>query len=477
MLNPSRFPHVFVLLTAVIFVCSLLTYVVPSGEYKREKRQVGIGERTVVVPGTYAGIEKDFSSGGILFGGGSSDKAQPVSFFGFLSAIPRGMQQAADIIFFIFIIGGVFGILQRTGTIIAAIQKLLQLFAGSSQLMVIILMIAVGIGASTLGMGEEFIPLVPLFLIVSKKLGYDRLFGLGIVLVAAQVGFAAATTNPFTVQIAQSIAEVPLNSGLLFRLIFFVVAMSVGIVYVLRYGAMIKKNPQRSLMADDDFTLDGVAFDSVTFTARHGAIIGIGVLLFAFIICAVQELGWWMSEMAGGFFLIGIAAVAISRLPLNEGAKAFVKGMEEMVVAALVVGFAKGVQVVLDDGKILDTIIHAAATALEQYHEFVAAAGMLVFQTALNVLIPSGSGQAAVTMPLMAPLADLLGITRQTAVFAFTCGDGFSNMVIPTSGLLMAMLGMAKIPFVRWVRFSFPLFGMLFGLSMLFLVLAVLTGY
>ncbi len=477
MLKASRFPHVFVLLTSVIFVCSLLTYIVPSGEYKREKRKIGATQRTVVVPGTYAGIDKEFSFEGILSGGGESDKAKPVSLVQFLSAIPRGMQAAADIIFFIFIIGGVFGILQRTGTIIAAIQKLLDFFAGSSQLMVVILMIVIGIGASTLGMGEEFIPLVPLFLIVSKKLGYDRLFGLGIVLVAAQIGFAAATTNPFTVQIAQSIAEVPLNSGLLFRIIFFCITMSVGVFYLLRYGAAVKNDPQRSLMADDDFSLEGVAFDRVEFSARHGAIIGIGAVLFAFIIYAVQELGWWMSEMAGGFFLIGIAAVIISRLPANVAAKAFVKGMEEMVVAALVVGFAKGVQVVLDDGKILDTIIFTAAGMLQQYHEFVAAAGMLVFQTLLNVFIPSGSGQAAVTMPLMAPLADLLGVTRQTAVFAFTCGDGFSNMVIPTSGLLMAMLGMANIPYARWVRFAFPLFGMLFLLSVVFLVLAVLTGY
>jgi uncharacterized ion transporter superfamily protein YfcC len=164
-------------------------------------------------------------------------------------------------------------------------------------------------------------------------------------------------------------------------------------------------------------------------------------------------------------------------MSLNNATKAFVKGLEDMVVAALVVGFARGVQVVLQDGQILDTIIYSAATELQNFHQFVAAGGMLVFQTTLNFFIPSGSGQAAVTMPLMAPLSDLIGITRQTAVFAFTCGDGFSNMVIPTSGILMAVLAIAKVPYTKWLKFVLPLFVMLFILSVVFLIIAVIIQY
>jgi uncharacterized ion transporter superfamily protein YfcC len=461
----------------VVFICSIFTYIISSGKYEREKKQVGSVERNVVIPGTYKEMPKHISPKGVIIGDEVEGEASPVSFFGFLSAIPRGMEEAADIIFFIFIIGGVFGILQKTGTIMAFIQKLLDLFGHSANLLVIILMIAVSIGASTLGMGEEFIPLIPLFLVVSKKLGYDRVFGVGIVWLAAETGFAAATTNPFTVNIAQGIAEIPLNSGITFRLIFFAFAISISVIFLLRYGAKIKKDPSKSVMPDDDFSLEEHSFEKVEFKKEHLITLIVGAVLFSFILFAVQQFGWWINEMAGGFLLIGFSAIAISRMSLNNATKAFVKGLEDMVVAALVVGFARGVQVVLQDGQILDTIIHSAATELQNFHQFVAAGGMLVFQTTLNFFIPSGSGQAAVTMPLMAPLSDLIGITRQTAVFAFTCGDGFSNMVVPTSGILMAVLAIAKVPYTKWLKFVLPLFVMLFMLSIVFLIIAVIIQY
>ncbi len=472
-----KMPHVFALLTGVVLVCSIFTYLITSGKYEREEKKVGTLTRNVVVPGTYKELPKHITPQGVILGDEQEGKASPVSLFGFLSAIPRGMEKAADIIFFIFIIGGVFGILQRTGTIMAFIQKLLNIFGKSSTLLVIILMIAVAIGASTLGMGEEFLPLIPLFLIVSKKLGYDRVFGVGIVWLAAEIGFAAATTNPFTVQIAQGIAEIPLNSGIGFRLVFFVITLLVGIIFLLRYGAKIKKDPSKSIMPDDDFSLSELSFEKIEFKKYHLMIMIMGIGLFAFIIYAVQTFGWWINEMAGAFFLMGILAVIISRMSLSDASDAFVKGMKEMVVAALVVGFARGVQVVLQDGQILDTIIYSAATTLQNFHQFIAAGGMLVFQTSLNFFIPSGSGQAAVTMPLMAPISDLIGITRQTAVFAFTCGDGFSNMIIPTSGILMAVLSLAKVPYTKWLKFVFPLFAILFLLSIIFLILAVIIQY
>ncbi len=181
--------------------------------------------------------------------------------------------------------------------------------------------------------------------------------------------------------------------------------------------------------------------------------------------------------MSGAFFLLGILCVIISRMSLSDASNSFIKGMQEMVVAALVVGFARGVQVVLQDGQILDTIINSAATNIQGFHEYFATTGMLVFQTTLNFFIPSGSGQAAVTMPIMAPLADLIGISRQTAVFAFTCGDGFSNMIIPTSGILMAVLSLADVPFVKWVKFIFPLFALSMFLSLIFLFIAIQIEY
>lgn len=472
-----KLPHVFVLLTAVVFICSVLSYIIPSGTFERETKQIGAVKRTLVIPGTYSELPKQYSVKGTILGEEVEGKATPVSIVGFLSAIPRGMEEAADIIFFIFMIGGVFGILQRTGTIIAFLQKMLDVFGKTPNLLIILLMIVIGIGASTLGMGEELLPLIPLFLIVSKELGYDRIMGVAIVWVAAEIGFAAATTNPYTVQIAQNLAEVPLNSGITFRIIFFAVTMSISIAYLLWYGARIKKDPSKSVMSDDKFILDDISFEKVRFKKEHLIIIFTGVGLFAFIIYAVQYYDWWINEMSGAFFLLGILCVLISRMTLSDATSAFIKGMEEMVVAALVVGFARGVQVVLQEGQILDTIINTAASNLLNFPEYIAAGGMLVFQSSLNFFIPSGSGQAAVTMPLMAPLADLIGISRQTAVFAFTSGDGFSNMIIPTSGILMAVLSLAKVPFVKWVKFVLPLFIVCMLLSFLFLYIAVQVGY
>jgi uncharacterized ion transporter superfamily protein YfcC len=472
-----RMPHVFVLLLSVVFVSALLSYIIPSGQFSREEKVVGGIKKTLVIPGTFKEISKHYSLIGIVLDEEIEGKSTPVSLMGFLTAVPKGLEEAADIIFFIFIIGGVFGILQRTGTIIAFLQKLLKVFLNNPNLLIIILMITIGIAASTLGMGEELLPLIPLFLIISKKLGYDRIMGVAIVWLAAEIGFAAATTNPYTVQIAQNLAQVPLNSGILFRIIFFAVTMFIAIWYLLNYGKKVKKDMKNSAMPDDDFKVEDLSFEEINFNKRHLVIIITGITLFAFIIYSVQNYGWWINEMAGAFLLLGILCVVISGMSLKTATDSFIKGMEEMVVAALVVGFARGVQVVLQDGQILDTIINSAANNLQDLPKFVGAGGMLLFQTTLNFFIPSGSGQAAVTMPLMAPLSDLIGITRQTAVFAFTCGDGFSNMVIPTSGILMAVLSLAKIPFTNWLKFVFPLFLIMMLVSFLFLGLAVYINY
>jgi len=478
-----KVPHVFVLLTAVILVCCVMTYIVPSGSYERETKIVEGKERTLLVPGTYKPIEKHISVRSVLLGEKVEGKATPVGLHGFLTAIPRGMEAAADIIFFIFIIGGVFGILQRTGVITAAIGRLLRKMGHSGPVLTIVLMAVLALGGSTLGMGEEFIPLVPVFLIVAYRLGYDRLYGMALVLLAADVGFAASTTNPFTVSVAQGIAEVKLHSGMGLRLIFLFCAFGLSVTYLLRYGARIKRDPSLSLLAGTedrekiDAALQVESEDVTTYNKHHTAILVSCLLIFGFILFATQRYGWWMSDMAGGFFLMGIVAVIAARLPLDEAAKSFVKGMEEMVVAALVVGFARGIAVVLSDGLIIDSVVHGAAMVLQTVPKYIAVVGMLLYESTLNLFIPSGSGQAAVSIPLMAPLSDILGISRQTAVFAFTCGDGLSNMIIPTSGILMAMLGLAKIPYGRWLRFMLPLFLQLFLLASVFLVIAVLINY
>ena len=482
LLKRIKIPHVFVLLAEVVLVCSILTYVIPSGEYERQTIKVGESTRTVMVPGTYKTIPKHVSLESVVLGEKVEGKASPVSVVGLLSAIPRGLENVADIVFLVFIVGGVIAVIQRTDTISAVIQALLSRFSSSGPALTIVLMIAVAIGGSTMGMGEELIPLVPIFLLVSQKLGYDRVYGFTLVYLAANVGFAASTTNPFTVQIAQGIAELPLGSGMPLRLVFFTACMATTLAYVLRYGRKIKRDPSKAVVPFEDSAvatgkIETGKIEITRLRASHVWILVTCAAVFALIISLMQVRGWWLNEMSGGFLLMGVIAVAVSRLPVSEAVAAFVKGMEDMVVAALVVGFARGVQVVLADGQILDSVIFYAASLLLNTSRILAAEGMLVFQTTLNFFIPSGSGQAAVTMPLMAPLSDILGITRQTAVFAFTCGDGFSNAIIPTSGLLMAMLSLAKVPYEKWLRFVMPLFLQLTLLSGLFLAIAVLIKY
>ncbi len=473
-----KLPHVFVLLACIVFISSLLTYVIPSGRYQRETKTIGTTERTLVVPGTYNTIPKHYSLRGVFLGDESTEElSTPISFHGFFTAIPRGMEKSADIIFFIFLIGGVFGILQRTGTIPAVIRKLLDIFGHSATWLTVIIMVSLAVGGSTLGMGEEFIPLVPIFLIISNRMGLDRIYGLALVMLAADMGFAAATTNPFTVNIAQGVAELPLNSGIWLRVIFFVCCMTLTVTYVLRYGYRIKADPSVSLLAGDGEPVVEDNLDDHTFSRVHLTTLISCMLIFAGILYGVQKFDWWMSDMAGGFLLMGLIAAYLCKLSAADSAKAFVKGMEDMIVAALVVGFARGIQVVMEDGQIMDTVIYAAASILETVPRYVSVVGMLFFQTTLNFFIPSGSGQAVVTMPLMAPLADVLGITRQTAVLAFQFGDGLSNTIIPTSGMLMAMLSLAKIPYGKWAKFFLPLFFQLLALAAAFLVIAVAIDY
>lgn len=469
-------PHVFALLTGVILVCSLLSYLIPSGEFSRESMTVGALTRTVVIPGSFERLDKAVTVEGLFIPVEVEGKATPVSLLEFLSAIPRGLRETSEIVFLIFLIGGVFGIFQRTGTITAVLHTLIQRYRSSGPLLTVILMLGISISSSTLGMGEEFIPLVPIFLYVARELGYDRIYGLALVMVAADIGFAAATTNPFTVQIAQGIAEVPIGSDLGFRLVFYTACMAVTIGYMFWYGRRVRRDPSLSIMGKDDFVIKGLGEVHYTLHRYHIWTVVLCGMVFAGIIYAVQAMGWWLAEMSAGFLLMGLIAAFLARLSVADTTKAFIKGMEEMLVAAIVVGFAKGIQITLEDGQIMDTMIHVAAGMLDHLPRIVAAEGMLVFQSGLNFFIPSGSGQAAATMPLMAPLADLLGVSRGAAVFAFTCGDGFSNLIIPTSGTLMAMLALADISYGKWLKFLWPLFLMLMLLSGLFLAWLVVMG-
>jgi len=473
-----KIPHVFIFLTIIILFCSILTYIVPSGSYERTTKIYNHIEQTVIIPGSYQEIPNHFSLKGLILGTNVEGAASPTSLLGLFSSVPKGMNQAAALIFFVFIIGAVFNLIQHTGTVNVFVFNLLKKFKKSPVLLTFILYTAFAFAATFLGMGAEFIPLIPILLILSKEMGYDRLFGVSILLIPQGVGWSSAITNPFTVQIAQQIAELPIGSGILLRIVMFLVCFVVGFSFLMLYGKKVKKDRSKSLMSDDEFILDkDVKLVDTPFTKRHFWIALTSLVLFGLILFAVQTMGWGLIEMTGGFFMVGLLTILISGMSGEESMEAFIKGLQIMIVPALIVGFARGIQVVLKEGQVIDTILFHAASILQTMPKMVAVQGMYFFQTLLNFFIPSASGQAMVSMPLMVPLADLLGITRQTAVLAFTSGDGFSNMIIPTNGVLMAILGIAQVPFEKWFKFIIPLFIIMAVIAGVFLMVAVTINY
>jgi uncharacterized ion transporter superfamily protein YfcC len=473
-----RIPHVFIFLSGIILFCSVLTYIIPSGSFERSTKIFNNVEQTVIIPGSYYEIPKHYSFKSLILGDNIEGKASPTSLLGLFSSIPKGMNQAAALIFFVFIIGAVFNVIQHTGTVNVFVFKLLKKFKSKPILLTFILFTGFALSATFLGIGTEFIPLIPILLILSKEMGYDRLFGVSILLIPEGIGWSTAITNPFTVQIAQQIAELPIGSGMVLRIIMFLICFVIGFAFLMFYGKKVKKDRSKSLMPDDEFILDEeVELVDTPLTKKHVWIALSSLVLFGMILYAVQTMGWGLIEMTGGFFTVGFITILISGMSGEESMDAFIKGLQMMIVPALIVGFARGIQVVLQEGQVIDTILYHAASVLQEMPRPLAAEGMFFFQTMLNFFIPSASGQAMVSMPLMVPLADLLGITRQTAVLAFITGDGFSNMIIPTNGVLMAILGIAMVPFEKWFKFVAPLFIILSIIAAIFLMAAVVINY
>jgi uncharacterized ion transporter superfamily protein YfcC len=473
-----KVPHVFIFLSGIILLCSILTYFVPSGSFDRTTRSYGKVTQSVVVPGSYKEIPKHYSLDAVIFGEKVEGKATPVSILGVFSAIPKGLKDSAVLIFYVFIIGAVFALIHHTGAISALLFVLIGRFGNQPKRLFLLIFLLLFSGASFMGIATETIPLIPMFLYLSKRMGYDRIFGIGLIAVPAFLGWSAGVTNPFTVQIAQMIAELPIGSGIGLRILLYIAYAGLGFYFLMRYGDRVKKDPSKSLMKED--TLDMTDYDLIEeqdLKRRHIIILFVFVISYAAILFAVQTIGWGLIEMSAGFIAITILVTLIAGMSGDESMNALVKGLQTMIVPALVVGVARGISVVLQEGMIIDTILQSASSTLASFPQLVAAEGMLFFQSTLNFFIPSASGQALVSMPLMTPLADILGISRQTTVLAYILGDGLSNLIIPTNGVLMAMLGIAKVPFEKWFKFVFPMFVFSILIAMGFMALAIVTGY
>ena len=447
-----RIPDPLVIICALILLAQIATYVLPAGEFERDGRQV--------VSGTYHRVD-----------------AEPLQPFAFLTAIPRGMAEAQDIIFFIFVVGGVFGILRATGATDALIGAAITHLDGRPGYLVAGMVGLFALGSSTVGMAEEYLPFVPILVTMCLAMKMDAVVAVGMIYVGAGIGYGCAAVNPFTVLVAQDIAGVALTSGQGVRWALLVVCAAVGVHHILRYVTRLRRDPASSLVVDVDYSTGFPLPDDVRLTRRRGLVICAFVTGLAIFVYGVAAWEWYLTELTAVFLGLGLVAAVIAGLGPSRVASSFYKGAAELTATALIVGFARAIQVVLSDGRVLDTIINALAGPLQSLPAHLSAVGMLGVQTAVNLFIVSGSGQAYVTMPIMAPLADLTGLTRQTAVLAYQFGDGFTNMLVPTNALLMGVLGLARIPYQRWVSFVAPLLVKLFLVAVVALMLAVELGY
>jgi uncharacterized ion transporter superfamily protein YfcC len=453
-----KVPHTLVLLFGMIVVAQILTWVLPQGSYERVENAEG---REEVVADSFTPL----------------DEAERLPAWAFLTSVPRGFAAAGDIIFFVFLIGGAFGVFRATGSADALIGRLLEKLGGKAWALVLGGVLLFAAGSSTIGMAEEYLPFVPILVALCLGLGFDRLTAVGILCVGYSVGYGCAAINPFTVLIAQGVAGLPPTSGLWYRLVLFVPFVAVGVHHVLRYAHKVQADPARRLLAEGDE--DGVQADTVhpPLDGPRAVILALVGLAIAVLVVGIQQHHWYLEEMGAIFVGLTLVMALVARMGASRTAREFCEGAAELTTTALLIGFARTIQVVLDDGRVVDTIIHGVAQPLTQAGPHVAAVGMFFFQSLCNLFVPSGSGQAFVTMPLMAPLADLVGVSRQVAVLAYQFGDGFTNIIVPTNAVLVGILAMAKVPLERWFGFVLPFMLKIWVVGSVALVVAVALGY
>ncbi|MEJ2383588.1 MAG: TIGR00366 family protein [Xanthomonadales bacterium] len=457
MIKKLKVPHTLVLLYGMIVLAYALTLLLPAGKFATETSH----GHEVVVPGTYAVIED----------------APRLPLTELFTVIPRGLGDAQGIIFFVFLIGGALAVIRATGALDAALARILRRFGGQPALLILMGMLAFAIGSSTIGMAEEYIPLVAILITLCVGMRMDTVAALGIMVVGYGIGYGTAVMNPFTVLVAQEVAGLEPVSGLMFRLAMFLPFFALGYVHVLRYANRVRNDPAASLVADIPEAQPPEPPQTGPITLRQRLVLLATLATLVFVVWGIKEHQWYFVELGAAFFALAIVAGVIARLSFDDMARHFVNGAGELIGTALLIGFARAIQITLDDGQVLHTSVHGLSQPLLAAGAEASAIGMLFIQSALNFFVPSGSGQAYVTMPIMGPISDIVGVSRQVAVLAYQMGDGFMNMIVPTNAVLMGILGICGIPYGRWFRFIWPLMLQLLVLGSVTMVIAVLIGY
>ncbi len=455
-----KIPHTYVLIFTIIIVAALLTYIIPAGEYDRYKNEKDI---TVIDPESYHSVEQS-----------------PTGFLDLFDAVPTGMKATAGLIFFVFIVGGSFQIITGTGAIDIGISKIVKAMNGKEKLLIPILCFTFSLGGAFMGMSNESLIFVPIGIALARKVGFDALVGTAMVSVSMAGGFAAGIMNPFNIGIAQDIAELPMFSGVGYRILIHIVLLTILSIYLMRYADKIKKDPSKSIVRDLEKEEAGNSNDiniEAKMQLKHYLSLLTVVVGFAYLIYGVFKYEWGTDEMTTIFLAMGVIGGLLGGLKPSQIGKEFVVGAKSLAFGALVIGLSRGILVVLQNGMILDTIVHSFSNMLNKLPPQLTAIGMYFIHAVLNFLIPSGSGQAAATMPFMIPVADLTGVTRQIAVLAFAMSDGITNSINPTASNMNSYLSLAKITYPQWIRFIGPLIGIWFLTGVAFVVIGNMIGY
>lgn len=452
-------PHTFVILVAIIIIAAIATYLIPAGEFTRFK-DAATG-KTLVEAGSYHRI--------------ASNPLNPLLI---PSAIYTGIVKSASTITFMLIIGGAFEVITSTGALTALCKKLSKTFSKHKYAVIPVFLTLFSIFGFTMGMSSEVMIFVPIGITLALFLGLDKVTGTAMIALGAAVGFTAGILNPFNVGVAQDIAELPLFSGMAYRIVILVILLVATSAYIIIYAKKVAANPEKSVIygiqEDTEYTFEDVS-DSIS--KSQIAVLVIMAAGFGILIYGLSKKGWYFEEMSGLFIFMGIACGLVSGYGPSRIAKEFGNGAKGIVVGCLIIGIARTVEVILSDAKILDTIVYGIVNIVNVMPGSIKAVGMFICQSLINCVIVSGTGQAAVTMPLMVPVSDLVGISRKTAVLAFQLGDGFSNSVLPMSSSLMGYLAVSKIPYSKWLKFMMPLFLIWTALGCLFMLGALIIGY
>ena len=428
-------PNTYVIIAAIILLCAVMTWFVPGGQYVKAEDGSLSYESVDSVPQTWQ----------------------------IFTAVYHGFVKQAGIIIFILVVGGAFWLLNATGAVEAGIKRFISKIGNRDKIVLAALTILFSLAGAVFGMSEETIPFVGIVVPLAVSMGYDAFMGMLVVYVASNVGFSSAFLNPFTVGIAQGMADLPLFSGMGYRLFCWGILTVLLVVFVIFYAHKVRKEPSKA-----------EAIEAEPLTRRQSWILITLALTVVILIVGVTCLDWYMPEITGLFLAMGIICGIIAGFHSDRIVSELMAGAKDILSAALVVGFASGIIVILQDGKIIDSVLHSMQEGLDGSGEVGSLSAMYGIQALINFVIPSATAKAAITIPIMAPFSDMVGVSRQAMVLAFQFGDGFTNMITPTSGVLVAALAMARIPYTEWVKWIWKMVLVLLILGLVLLLPTVL---